>query len=125
MLKSLCHGRPSGLFGLGGFPTLNRVIHLFGFAVNLAYGTDLVITLFQVDKTYALCGTAHYTEVTDTDTQGYAGLVDYDKVIVISNSLDGNKFACLVRDIQGLDTLAAAVGLTVVLNFRTLAVALL
>ena len=51
----------------GFLPTLGSFLN--GLAVNLAYGTYLVIAFFQVDEPYTLCSASHDTEIGNAYTE--------------------------------------------------------
>ena len=64
------------------------------------------------------------TLLTDGHADDNARLVDNHQIFVVSHSLNGDKVAGLVGDVQGLHALGATVGDAVVLDVGTLAKAL-
>ena len=95
---------------IGEFLTLDNLDDfLLGIGVNATYRCYNVVTLVKVNEFDALRGTAHNADVGHMDAKGYAGLVDDDEVVVVVDALEGYEEACLIRDIHGLDALAAAV----------------
>ena len=70
-------------------------------------------------------GPAHHTQFIHGQTDGDARLVDDHQVVLVCHVQDGDEFSGLLRDLQGLHPLAAAVGDTVVVHCRALSIAVL
>ena len=89
---------------------------IFG-VLHLADAGDDIVLLREIDQAHALGSTTHDSHIgylqTDEDTR----LVDDHQVVLVGNNLDGYQAACLLGDGEGLDTLGATGGLTIVFDF--------
>ena len=98
---------------------------LLGSFLHLADTGDGVVLLRQVDETHTLSGTTHDTYLADIQSDEDTALVDNHQVVLVSHHLDGYQTTGLLGDGEGLHTLGTTSGLTVVLNIRALAIAIL
>ena len=92
---------------------------------HLAYRGNHVVLLSEVNQSDTLRRAAHNAHLIDIQSEQDATLVDNHEVVLVGDHLNGYEAACLLRDSHRLDALASAVGDTIVLNVRTLAIAIL
>ena len=92
---------------------------------NNAQVADDVVALLDVDNLCALsCAALRFRNLIGMDADGCTALVDNHQVVFVLHNGNGHQFASLLCDIEGLDTLRSAVGLTISLHIRTLAEAI-
>src|SRR5690606_5356867 len=97
-------------------------IFLLFFTCYFSNRCDLVV-IFQRNETNTLCRSTHHAECIYPDADYNACFVNNHQVILIGNTLDGDKLTRFVRDVDGLHTFTTSVSNAVIIDIRAFSVA--